>query len=164
MTPPPFWHFSKNASDLVAGPFPLRQSPYMAYSAVLPRSLVVFFIEKGFLRNIFQPFLFSLISPAASFSAFKPDFLLVRQNLKDAGEDNRSAFLFQLRFALKWLSSVYPYRCHIHQAVTEKNIAWLSLNFVLYTSWVALYSFVCLSVRDRCHLSKYLLCPIYTGM
>ena len=120
---------------------------------------MVFFFEKGFLRNIFQPFLFSLFSPAASFSAFKPDFLLVRQNLKDAGEDNRSAFLFQLRFALKWFSSVYPYCCHI-QAVTEKNIAWLSLNFVLYTSWVALYSVVCVSgisnTRPNLHFFQYI--------
>ena len=38
------------------------------------------------LSLLFQPFPFSKVD---SFSAFKPDFLLVRQNLKDAGEDNR---------------------------------------------------------------------------
>ena len=34
------------------------------------------------------------------------------------------------------------------------RIAWLSLNFILETSWVALYSVVCLSVRDRWHPTK----------
>ena len=40
----------------------------------------------------FLPFLISFqffFSQVSSLSAFKPDFLLVRQNLKDAGEDNR---------------------------------------------------------------------------
>ena len=41
------------------------------------------------------------------------------------------------------------------------HIAWLSLNFILYTSWVALYSAVCLSVRHRCQPTKSPLFPIY---
>ena len=47
-------------------------------------------------------------------------------------------------------------------------IAWLSLNFILETSWVALYSDVCQSVsqsvRHRCHPTKSLLFPIYKGI
>ena len=47
-------------------------------------------------------------------------------------------------------------------------IAWLSLNFILYTSWVALSSIVCQSVsqsvRHRCHPTKSPLFPIYTGI
>ena len=31
------------------------------------------------------------------------------------------------------------------------QIAWLSLNWILERSWVALYSVVCVSVRHRCH-------------
>ena len=41
-------------------------------------------------------------------------------------------------------------------------IAWLSLNFRLKTSWVALYSVVCECVRHRCHQTKSPLFPIYT--
>ena len=44
------------------------------------------------------------------------------------------------------------------------EIAWLSLCFILETSWVALYSDVCVSVRHRCHLTKSLLFPIYKGI
>ena len=40
--------------------------------------------------------------------------------------------------------------------------AWLSLNFILQTSWVALYYVVC--VRDRCHPTKSLFISIYTGI
>ena len=36
----------------------------------------------------------------------------------------------------------------------KRQIAWLSLNFILSTSWVALYSVVCLWVRHRCHTTK----------
>ena len=43
-------------------------------------------------------------------------------------------------------------------------IAWLSLNWILERSWVALYSVVCVSVRHRCHPTKSPLFPIYTGI
>ena len=43
-------------------------------------------------------------------------------------------------------------------------IAWLSLNWILERSWVALYSVVCVSVRHRCHPTKCPLFPIYTGI
>ena len=45
-----------------------------------------------------------------------------------------------------------------------KKIAWLSLNWILERSWVALYSVVCVSVRHRCHPTKCPLFPIYTGI
>ena len=44
------------------------------------------------------------------------------------------------------------------------HIAWLSLCFILETSWVALYPVVCQCVRHRCHLTKSPLFPIYTGI
>ena len=44
------------------------------------------------------------------------------------------------------------------------KIAWLSLCFILETSWVALYSVVCEYVRHRCHPTKSLLFPIDKGI
>ena len=38
-------------------------------------------------------------------------------------------------------------------ALASKHIAWLSLNFILSTSWVALYSVVCLWVRFQASMS-----------
>ena len=38
---------------------------------------------------------------------------------------------------------------YLFVAVSYKVIAWLSLCFILETSWVALYSVVCQCVRDR---------------
>ena len=38
-------------------------------------------------------------------------------------------------------------------ALASKHIAWLSLNFILSTSWVALYSVVCLWVRFQASVS-----------
>ena len=46
----------------------------------------------------------------------------------------------------------------------KRCIAWLSLNWILERSWVALYSVVCVSVRHRCHPTKCPLFPIYTGI
>ena len=49
----------------------------------------------------------------------------------------------------------------------EPGIAWLSLCFILETSWVALFSvceWVSECVRHRCHPTKSPLFPIYTGI
>ena len=46
----------------------------------------------------------------------------------------------------------------------SKLFTWLSLNFILDTSWVALYSVVCEYVRHRCHPTKSPHFPIYTGI
>ena len=52
--------------------------------------------------------------------------------------------------------------------IGRQNIAWLSLNWILERSWVALSSIVCQSVsqsvRHRCHPTKSPLFPIYTGI
>ena len=55
-------------------------------------------------------------------------------------------------------------RGHSIDESENQHIAWLSLNFILKTSWVALYSVVCqcVLVRYQWHTTKFPLFSIYT--